>query len=270
MYIVKVATRASIVWTTWQGGLTAYAGRLERILLMILLLMMQSFAVEGSEGKAYVTVTQWRSTPSAHVLALEEGSSDIVGSNSHSAIFNHETALNNACGLAGLHIAAFQGRAWMSDTRAACRVSAGFFSSHFMMVLSYTKVRATQFVPKKSTKCVAKKAEVSRTFKRCMTEQGTGKSRRAMVTVGKQRGTATQGLSETMQGVSMDIIKAHQDKDSRFQATTTSSSWFLVPSWFLVLAAICSVCYIYIHTYIYIYICINIHIYIYIYTYINI
>jgi len=55
-----------------------------------------------------------------------------------------------------------------------------------------------------------------------------GRSRTAFVTVGKQRRTVMQGLSEMMQGVSLDIMKAHQDKNSRCEDSAKASSWFLV------------------------------------------
>jgi len=250
-YILQITTHA------------AHAGRSQWILLIVLLLMVQSFALKCSKGEA--DLAKWQSTLSVHVLALEKASSNIVGSNSCSAMFNHETALYDASykGFAGLHIAAFETTAWISDTRAACRVSAGVFHGQSMMVLSKTSLLATYFnavlatqndvscdiiqpesttgncrieseilttawVQKNSTKCVAEKAEVPQMLKRCTKGKAAWGSRRAKVTVRIQRETSKQCLSATMQGVSMDIMEAHQYTDSRFQASTTPSPWFLV------------------------------------------
>jgi len=85
-----------------------------------------------------------------------------------------------------------------------------------------------EWVPKKSTKCVAKKAVVRQTSTRCTERQGAWGSRRATVTVKMQRGTVSQCLVVKMQGVSMDIMEIHQNTDSRFQASTAPSSYFLV------------------------------------------
>jgi len=177
-----------------------------------------------------------------------------------SAMINHETALYDVSGLTGLNIAAFEVTAWISDTCATCRVSAGFVSSQSMMVFSETTVLATPFnavsttqngvsyiitppesamgncfniftkewVPKKSTQCVATKAVVRQTSTRCTERQGAWGSRRATVTVEMQRGTVSQCLVVTMQGVSMDRMEIHQDTDSRFQASTAPSFYFLV------------------------------------------
>jgi len=219
--------------------------------------MVQSFAVNGSGGKP--VLAQLQSTRSVHNLAHKEASSSIVGSKSFSAMINHETALYDTSGFAGLYIAAFEATVWISDTRAACRVSAGFVSGQSMMVLSETTVLATQFdaapatqhgvsnsitSPESAmgncelesqiftkawaTKCVAKKAKVPQISKRCTEGQGAWGSRRATVTVEMQRGTVAQCLLVTMQCVSMDTMEAHQNTDSRSQASTAPSSWFLV------------------------------------------
>ena len=216
--------------------------------------MVQSFAVKCSEGK--VDLAQLQSTRSVHELALKEASSNMVGSNFCSAMINYETALFDASSFAGLHIAAFEATAWISDTRAACRASAWLVSSQFMMVLSDTCVLTTQFdaVPAMqhgvshsitspesamgnckvesqiftkawATKCVAKKAKVPQISKRCTEGQGVWGWRRATVTVEMQRGTVAQCLLVTMHSVSME---PHQKTDSRFQASTAPSPWFLV------------------------------------------